>query len=191
MLGSSLMAYCLLFKKNTSVNAAIAVGQLPFLLTMVGDFLNGESKDIGMPQAPQMLVTALSAFLAHSCLAGASYVDDVVKAFAVWITLNGISCSLFVDAACKLWGLGVPDPNTRLAVKQLGFSFLGMGALIFALNQGIDAKIAIGYSWIPMLAMMIDMNFITKEVETLDMPPGPVLLWLAMTAVFVATLAFD
>jgi hypothetical protein len=184
------MGYCLLFE-NTSVNVAIAVGQLPFFLTMAGDFLNGESKDIGMPQAPQMLVVALTAFLVHSCLTGASYVDNVVKGCAALMALNGISCSLFVDGACELWGLGVPDPNTRLVVKQLGFSLIGLAVLIFALNQGIDVKRAIGYAWIPMLAMMIDMNFITKEVETLDMPPGPVLLWLAMTAVFVATLAFD
>jgi hypothetical protein len=190
MLGMSLMAYCLVFK-NTSVNVAVGVGQLPFLITMLGDFLNGESKDFGMPQAPQMLVVAVCALLAHSCLTGASYVDDVVKGAAAFVLLNGISCSLFVDAACKVWGLGVPDPSTRLVVKQMGFSWMGLGVLIFALNQGVAPLRAIGYSWIPMVAMLMDMLFITKEVETMGMPPGPTLLWLVMTAVFVATLAFD
>jgi hypothetical protein len=190
MLGMSLMAYCLVFK-NTIVNVAVGVGQLPFLLTMLGDFLNGESKDIGMPQAPQMVVVAVSALLAHSCLTGASYVDDVVKGAAVFMLLNGISCSFFVATACKLWGVGVPDPSTRLAVKQLGFSVIGLGVGTLALNQGVDTMRAVGYSWIPMVAMLVDMLFITKEVESMGMPPGPSLLWLAMTAVFVATLAFD
>lgn len=186
----NLMAYCLVFK-NESVNVAVGVGQLPFFITMLGDFLDGESKDFGIPQAPQMLVVAICAFLTYSCLTGASYVDDVVKGAAALMLLNGISCSLFVDAACKLWGLGVPDPSTRFAVKQLGFSYLHLGVLTFALNQGVAPMRAIGYSWITMVAMLMDMLFITKEVETMGMPAGPSLLWLVMTAVFVATLAFD
>jgi hypothetical protein len=35
------------------------------------------------------------------------------------------------------------------------------------------------------------MNFITKEVETMGIPPAPSLVWLAVISVVVATLAFD
>jgi len=75
--------------------------------------------------------------------------------------------------------------------KQLGFFFVGVGVMMYALSQGVDSLRAIGYSWIPMLLNVLDMVFVSKDVEELDLPTGPLYFWIAMMAVFVGTLAID
>lgn len=43
-------------------------------MTILGDLLTGETKDLGIPQMPQVLVGAISAVIAYSCLTDTSYV---------------------------------------------------------------------------------------------------------------------
>jgi hypothetical protein len=51
---------------------------------ILGDLLNNESKEQGLPQVPQAFTGAIAAFIAHACLTDASYVDTAVKAGIVW-----------------------------------------------------------------------------------------------------------
>jgi len=94
------MAYCLVFK-GTSSNTAIGIGQIPWVVTILGDLLNSESKDQGLPQAPQVFTGAITTFIAHACLTDTSYVDTAVKVGIVWTFFCGLMSGLAPVTACK------------------------------------------------------------------------------------------
>lgn len=134
-------------------------------------------------------------FVTHALLSGADYATTALKAYSLWLLANGILCAVSPDTISKVWGGGdsIDDQSTsnKVLVRVIGQNCAGLGTFCGAIALGKSPTQALGYAFVPILANVINCQFINKSFEEADMKDGPIYGWIAMLVAFVVTLAVE
>lgn len=89
MLACTLPAYCLLFQE-TSVETAVGVSTLPFIIDLVRSELAEEPEKLGWPKYAQLVPIPFAAVTCYGCLNSKDWAHAAMKIYSVWLGLTGL-----------------------------------------------------------------------------------------------------
>jgi len=113
LLSLVLLAYCLVFQ-GTSINKAVGVGNLSFIIEMMHSELAGESKKMGMAKNTQFVFAAIHAVVAYGFFTSSDWVNSAIKSLSVWLGLNGLQASLLPSSFQDLWNIMLQDMEVHM-----------------------------------------------------------------------------
>lgn len=186
-----LAASCRLFLR-TSVNTAVSVSLLPRIFDCYS-FLatNDKRQQFHYARSFEFFNLILLETLAFVMSLDLKYATASVYLVAIWTLVNGLCLALDPNGMVgKLHGVS-KDTNNVLTLqwKTVGYDLLWLGVLIFSLGMSVCDTKAVGRSWCVGLVFLLDVMFVSKDVQKINIPIGPLYVWLLMEAIVIGTLA--
>jgi len=185
----AIIAYSIFFKDIEPMKA-VGVGLITNVVINAKCLLNEEPKKLGIPAITHKLNLIINSIASYALLTNASYASKAAYALAAYCIFGGTQCCLFPDAGVETWNL--PNVNTvsKFKLQCMGANITVLGIFIAAVMKGIDPAKAFGYALIPLLLNCVRM-MVQIDKEEVSIGSIGLIGWLALTAVFVATLAID
>lgn len=185
----AIIAYSIFFKDMEPMKA-VGVGLITNVVINAKCLLNEEPKKLGIPAITHQLNLVINSIASYALLTNASYASKAAYALAAYCIFGGTQCCLFPDAGVETWNL--PNVNTvsKFKLQCMGANVTVLGIFIAAVMKGIDPAKAFGYALIPLLLNCVRM-MVQIDKEEVSIGSIGLIGWLALTAVFVATLAID
>merc|ERR1719174_711759 len=149
---------------GASTNTAIGCGLVPQLVGSVKTLLNDTPKALGVPAPGMIFNCALNAFAVYALLTGQEYADSVAKFMIGFFALNGVAFAIAPAAGAGAWGVK-GDEKVEFFMKAFGFFLTSWAVMSGALVKGEEATKAIGLSFIPGLAHIADVLFVSKWAD--------------------------
>ena len=177
--------------KETSVNTAVGLSMIPWIVLGVHSILNEKPKELGFPLWAEWFNLVFFSVVAHATLTSADYANSATKAIAIWALLNGLLLAANPALFGKVYQTAERDDVVLLGRRNYGYNLCCTAVFLYSLATEVNMSKAVGYSWVPALVGLISMMFITKDFDKLNLPMGPpVYFWLFVEALVVYTLAF-
>mmetsp|Transcript_14532 Transcript_14532/g.35140 ORF Transcript_14532/g.35140 Transcript_14532/m.35140 type:complete len:278 (-) Transcript_14532:98-931(-) len=195
-LSTTAMHYQLLINKSSEddgVNSALAVGILVRLVFVLDYLLRGHDKLIGTKKEGTMFWLALNTVVLVGLVFGweSSSSGFGIQAVAAMIFFSGSQMALDPKHALQTYGTKTSiSTEFGLLVEALGGILAGSGLSTYAIATGKDATTAVGYSFIPLTLTLIKSVFITRQYQKANMDTTPLIGWIVMSSILVATLSF-
>lgn len=177
-----------LAQKGASLNTAVGISILPWILLSLHSILNDKPKEMGFPVNVEYLQLAINSCVAHATLTNAEYADSATKGIALWGLLN--SMLLFFNPVLfgKVYGTAERDDSVYFARRNYGNNLGSLSVLIGSLALGKDTTTSMGYSWLSNLLGLATMMFITKDIEKQNIEKAPCYAWLVFMSFVVYVL---
>jgi hypothetical protein len=175
----------LMLLKGSPLAAALGWAQVPWILLVLQNLWNGVPGKMGMPDAGQYLLLVINSATAYCGFTDTSATLAATLS-AGWQALNGIIFALAPGKGAEAWGIDA-DEKVTLMMKNFGYTLAQGALLIYAAASGTETTKAVGYSFLVMLASLVDMTFISGFFEAMGADKTPAAVWGAIQAAVVAT----
>jgi hypothetical protein len=180
--GLALMSW--LSISGASTNTAIGCALLPKTVGTLKTILNDLPAKFGMPKGGFYFRLGLNIFFVVTLLTSQDYAPTVTKIAMYWSAFNGILFALSPQTGSRAWG--VPsDDKVDFFMKSFGYFLTALAVQGLALADGAEAAKALGYSFLPLLANLIDANFVGKAVDKFGMDKAPQYFWIVLQVVII------
>ena len=186
----AIIAYSIFFK-DVEPMKAVGVGLITNVVINAKCLLNEEPKKLGIPAITHQLNLVINSIASYALLTNASYASKAAYVLASYCIFGGVQCSLFPDAGVETWNLpNVMTDESKFKLQCMGANATVLGIFIAAIMKGIDPTKAFGYALIPLLLNCVRM-MVQIDKEEVSIGSIGLFVWLALTTLFVATLAID
>jgi hypothetical protein len=190
LLACTLLAYCLLFQE-TSVETAVGVSTLPFIIDYARSELAGEPKKFGWgPMHSQLVPLAFAAVTCYGCLNSKDWANTTMKVYSVWLAMNGVLAGFAPDSFEMLWYVKLTDIQKH-GFQWRGFFLLDYAVYIGCLAWGVAPMKALGYAWVPATLANVYFNVLSNTTKDFGMNRPMLFAWMVLGIVITATLSFD
>jgi hypothetical protein len=189
MLACTLVAYCLVFQE-TSVETAVGVSTLPFIIDYARSELAGEPEKFGWPKYSQAVPLSFAAVTGYGCLNAKDWANAAMKVYSVWLAMNGILAAFAPESFAMLWYVKLTDIQNH-GFQWRGFFLLDLAVYIGCLAWGVAPTKALGYAWIPATLANAYFNVLSSTTKDFGMNRRMLFAWMVLGIVVTATLSFD
>jgi hypothetical protein len=190
-LAFTLMAYCLFFQE-TSVETAVGVSTLPFVIDLVRSELAEEPERFGWPKKSQLVPVVLSAVTGYGCFYSKDWANTAMKLYSVWGGITGLMAALSPDLNAKVWGIKSKFTEIQKhSMQWLGFFVLELAVCIGCLAWGVEPMKAVGYAWLPPTLANAYWNVLSDTTKDFGLNRPMLFAWMVLGIAVTATLAFD
>jgi hypothetical protein len=193
LLACTLTAYCLLFQ-GTSVETAVGVSTLPFIIDLIRSELAGEPEKFGWPKYAQLAPLAFAAVTCYGCLNSKDWANTAMKVYSVWFSVTGFQAAFAPDSFSKLWNVKFMSTLTDIqkhSFQWWGFFLLGYAVYVGCLAWGVAPMKALGYGWVPPTVANAYFNVLSDQTKDFGMNRPMLFVWMVLGIVTTATLSFD
>jgi hypothetical protein len=193
LLACTLPVYCLLFQK-TSVETAVGVSTLPFIIDLIRSELAEEPDKFGWPKYAQLAPLAFAAVTCYGCLNSMDWANTAMKVYSVWFGITGLQAAFAPDSFSKLWN--VKFMSTLTDIQKHGFQWWGFFLLDYAVYVGcvawgVEPMKALGYAWVPATLANAYFNVLSDKTKEFGMNRPVLFAWMILGMVVTGTLSFD
>jgi hypothetical protein len=157
------IAFWCLAHKNTSVNTAIGISAIPWLLRAVHAIVNEKPKEFGYSPASEYLTIALASVVAHAGLADAAHADTAMK---WWLGYGAISGAIMFANPQLMYTLHNVQERTAAEItflRNFGRELIGFCMYLGMLLLGKGNLTACAYSNLASALGSASMMFVTKD----------------------------
>jgi hypothetical protein len=183
---AAVFAFCSL--KGVPLPAALAWGQVPWLLLTIDNILNKTPEKMGQPMAGQFLLLAIGLATSYCGFTDTSATNAALFS-AAWQALNGVIFALAPGKGAEAWGLAA-DTKVTLMMKNFGWTLTGGAALVYSVASGTEITKAVGYLFALMMASLVDLTYFSGFFEAMGADKTPAAVWGAIQATVVAATLF-
>ena len=192
LLSVAILAY-LMVLRNTSLETALGIVRVFWILEVLRTFLSGEATATGLDNIHECGILSHCLFVAYATLGDTSqsWKDVAIKMDSAVAFLNGFIMIINPSAACGIWGASSEDTSSLFMMRNYGYFLVALGIFTGYLafgDENVSAVEALGYSWCAYLASSIGANFVTKEVVKFGMPRGSQYFWMLVHVVVIGAL---
>jgi hypothetical protein len=174
------IAFWCLAHKNTSVNTAIGISAIPWILRAVHAIVNEKPKEFGYSPASEYLSLALASVVANAALTDAAHADTAIKWWLGYGAVSGAIMSAKPQLMDKLHNAPEHTSAEITFMRNFGKELMGYCVYLGMLIMGKDNLTAWAYSNLACALGIASMIFVTKDFETV--PKGPFYAFLALRA---------
>jgi hypothetical protein len=190
-LSFTLMAFCLFFQE-TSVETAVGVSTLPFIIDLVRSELAEEPERFGWPKNSQLVPVVFSAVTGYGCFYSKDWANTAMKLYTVWGGISGLLAVLSPDLHAKAWGFKPKFTDIQKhATQWWGLFILELAVCIGCLAWGVEPMKAVGYAWLPGTLANAYWNVLTDTTKDLALNRQMLFVWMVIGMAVTATLSFD
>jgi hypothetical protein len=191
LLACTLPAYCLLFHQ-TSVETAVGVSTIPFIIDLIRSELAEEPERFEWPKYAQLVPLAFAAVTCYGCLNSMDWANTAMKVYSVWFGITGLQAAFAPDSFSKLWNIKF----LRTAIQKHGFQWWGFFLLDYAvyigcLAWGMAPMKALGYAWMPTTLAIVYFNILSNTMKDFRLNRPILFAWMVLGIVVTTTLSFD
>jgi hypothetical protein len=193
LLACTLTAYCLLFQ-GASVEKAVGVSTLPFIIDLIRSELAEEPEKFGWPKYAQLVPLAFAAVTCYGCFHSKDWANTAMKVYSVWVGFTGLQVALAPDSFAKLWNAKFMSTLTDIqkhAFQWWGFFLLDYAVYVGCLAWGVAPMKALGYAWVPATLANAYFNVLSNKTKDFGMNREMLFAWMLLGIVTTATLSFD
>jgi hypothetical protein len=196
-LSFTLMSYCLFFQE-TSVETAVGVSTLPFII----DFCRWGEKPYMYREHFALVPVATGAAICCGCFYSKDWANIVMQVgpmanivmqvYTVYGGISGLLAILSPDLHAKARGLRTELTGIqKLATQWWGLFVLELGVCIGCLAAGVEPIKAVGYAWLPETLANAYWNVLTYTTKDLGLNRPMLFAWMVLGMAVTATLSFD
>jgi hypothetical protein len=189
LLAFTLPAYCLFFQ-GSSVETAVGVSTLPFIIELIRSELAEEPEKFGWPKYAQLAPIPLVAMTCYGCLNAKGWANSAMKVYSAWVGITGLLAGLAPELYTKHWNVK-PTNTEHHGLQWWGLLMMDLSVYIGCLARGVAPMRALGYSWIPFTVGNACFNLFSDKTKEIGMNRPILFSWMALGIVITATLAFD
>jgi hypothetical protein len=189
LLACTLPAYCLLFQ-GTSVETAVGVSTLPFIIDLIRSELAEEPEKLGWPKYAQLAPIPFAAATCYGCLNSKDWANTAMKVYSAWIGITGLLAGFSPESYTKHWSVK-PTNVENHGLQWWGFFMLDLSVYVGCLAWGVAPMKALGYAWIPATVANAYFNLISNKTKDFGMNRPVLFAWMVLGVVITATLSFD
>jgi hypothetical protein len=189
LLACTLPAYCLFFQ-GSSVETAVGVSTLPFIIDLIRSELAEEPEKLGWPKYAQLAPIPFAAVTCYGCLNSKSWANTAMKVYSAWIGITGLLAGFAPETYTKRWNIK-PTNIEHHGLQWWGFFLLDLSVYIGCLAWDVAPMKALGYAWIPATVGNAYFNVFSNKTKEFGMNRPILFSWMALGVVITATLAFD
>jgi hypothetical protein len=189
LLACTLPAYCLLFQ-GTSVETAVGVSTLPFIIDLIRSELAEEPEKLGWPKYAQLAPIPFAVATCYGCLNSKNWANTAMKVYSGWIGITGLLAGFAPESYTKHWSTK-PTNIENHGLQWWGFFLLDLSVYVGSLAWGVAPMKALGYAWIPATAANAYFNLISNKTTDFGMNRPVLSAWMVLGIVITATLSLD
>ena len=189
---SSTATFLPLVLLKTSVTKALTYGILVRLIFVADYLAQGHDQLVGTKKEGTIVWFALNLAVVTGLWQNADWaLGWGIKAVAAIAVLSGAQMAISPAFALTKYGSkSSVGTEFGLLAEALGGILAGSGLATYALATGKDAMAAIGYSFVPFSLALIKSVFVTKQYQKANMDIAPLIGWIVISTIMIATLAF-
>jgi hypothetical protein len=193
ILACMLPAYCLLFQE-TSVETAVGVSTVPFIIDLIRSELAEEPERFEWPKYAQLVPLAFAAVTCYGCLNSKDWANTAIKVYSVWFGITGLQAAFAPTSFSKLWN--IKFLSTMTAIQKHGFQWWGFFLLDYAvyvgcMAWGVEPMKALGYAWLPATLASVYFNILSNTTKDFRLNRPILFAWMVIGIVVTGTLSFD
>jgi hypothetical protein len=193
LLAGTCAAYCLLFQE-TSVETAVGVSTLPFIIDLIRSELAEEPETFGWPKYAQLAPLAFATVACYGCLNSKEWANTAMKVYSVWFGITGLQAAFAPDSFSKLWNVKFMSTLTDIqkhSFQWWGFFLMGYAVYVGCLAWGVAPMKALGYGWVPPTLANAYFNVLSNQTKDFGMNRPMLFVWMVLGIVTTATLSID